>query len=244
MEIEQALKEYGLTEKEIKVYLELLPLGSINLQEIAKRIDFPRTTIYNTLNYLHQKGLVSKIMKKSVTYFEAVEPKKLIDKIEERKKLLEAALPKLELLKSAIKTSSHAELYGGNRGIFTILSDVFKIQQEVCYFGSYSLSLEVLKHQPEHVATMRIENKIPARIVIDKYDEERFHTEKYKNLTKMRFLESLKDFPCMIFIYGDKVAIYTLKTDLVGVIIKNKEVAQAMQMIFETYWDISKPARL
>ena len=43
MDIELALKEYGLTEKETKVYLALLPLGSINLQEIAKKVDFPRT---------------------------------------------------------------------------------------------------------------------------------------------------------------------------------------------------------
>jgi sugar-specific transcriptional regulator TrmB len=244
MNTETALKEYGLTDKEIKVYIELLPLGSINLQEIAKRVNFPRTTVYNTLNYLHQKGLVSKIVKKSVTYFEATEPKKLVDNLEERKSLIEKALPELEGLKAIIKESSNAEIYQGNRGIFTILSDVFKKQQEVCYFGSYSLSLEVLKHQPEHVGTMRIENKIPARIVMDRYDEERFHTDKYKSLTKMRFLDSLKDFPCMIFIYGNKVALYTLKGDLVGIIIKNKEVAQAMKLIFEMYWKIGKNARL
>jgi HTH-type transcriptional regulator, sugar sensing transcriptional regulator len=244
MDTELALKEYGLTDKEIKVYLALLPLGKINLQEIAKRVDFPRTTVYNTLNYLFQKGLVSKIIKKGVTYFEATEPSKLVDNLDQRKKLIEKALPQLEGLKKVIKESSSTEIYEGTKGLFTILSDIFKVKQQVYYFGSYSLSVEVLKHQPEHFRTIRLERKIPAKIIIDKYDEESFHKPLYKKITEMRFLNSLKDFPCMIFIYGHKVALYTLKGDLVGIIIKNKEVSKSMKLIFDTYWSISKPVKL
>ena len=244
MDIELALKEYGLTEKEIKVYLTLLPLGNINLQEIAKRIDLPRTTVYNTLSYLHQKGLISKIIKKGVTYFEATDPKKLVDNLEQRKKLIEKVMPKLEGLKQIIKESSSVEIYEGSKGLFTILSDVFKIKQQTYYFGSYSMSVEVLKHQPEHFRTIRLEKKIPAKIVIDTYDEETFHKESYKKITQMRFLDSLKDFPCMIFIYGEKVALYTLEGDLVGIIIKNSQVATAMKFVFDTYWKMGKPAKL
>lgn len=240
METKLALKEYGLSDKEINVYLTLLPLGKINLQEVAKRIALPRTTVYNTLNYLSQKGLVSKIIKKGVTYFEATEPKKLVDNLDQKKKLIEKALPELENLKKTIKESSSVEIYEGSRGLFTILSDVFKIKQEVYYFGSYSLSVEVLKHQPEHFRTIRLERKIPAKIVIDPYDEDTFHKSAYKKITKMKFLDSLKDFPCMVFIYGNKVALYTLKGDLVGIIIKNKEVAKSMKMIFDIYWSLAK----
>ncbi|MEK6860284.1 MAG: helix-turn-helix domain-containing protein [Nanoarchaeota archaeon] len=244
MNTELALKEYGLTNKEIEVYLALLPLGSINLQEIAKKVNLPRSTIYNTLNYLSQKGLVSRIIKKGVTFFEAVSPKKLIDNINQKKELLEKALPNLEELKKIIKESSSVEIYEGSKGLFTILSDIFSIKQEVCYFGSYSLSVESLKHQPEHVRSMRLERKIPARIVIDPSDEETFHKPPYKKITKMRFLDSLKDFPCMIFIYGNNVAIYTVKDDLIGVIIRNKEIAIAIKMIFEVYWNMGKQAKL
>ena len=46
MNITDVLTEYGLSEKAIKVYLTLLTLDSTNLQEVAKRINLPRTTIY------------------------------------------------------------------------------------------------------------------------------------------------------------------------------------------------------
>jgi sugar-specific transcriptional regulator TrmB len=235
-----ALKEYGLSDKEVEIYTALLPLGSINLQEIAKRVSLPRTTIYNTLNYLASKGLVSKIIRGHVTFFEAIEPKKLINDIEQKKSLILSALPELENLKKQIKESSSVEIYEGFKGISTILAEVFRKKQQTFYFGSYSKSLEVLKHLPEHAANIRLINKIPAKVIIERFKEPRFHERDYKKITELRFLESLKDFPCMIFIFGEKVAIYTLEGDLVGIIIKNKEVSRAMKIIFDLYWKISK----
>jgi len=244
MDKELALKEFGLTDKEIKVYLALLSLGKVNLQEIAKRIDLPRTTIYNTLNYLYSKGLVSRIVKEYVTYFEAVDPTKFIDNINQKKELLLSVLPELESLKKQIKESSNVEIYEGFKGISTILADIFREKQETYYFGSYSKSAEILKHLPEHSRLLRLEKKIPAKIVIDKYDEETFHKPAYKKITEMRFLDSLKDFPCIIFIYGNKVALYTVEGELVGLIIKNKEVASAMKFIFNSFWNMGKTVRL
>lgn len=240
METVEILKEYGLSEKESHVYLTLLPLGSVNLQEIAKRLDFPRTTIYNTLNYLVAKGLVSYVTKKSVRFYEASDPSKLLDKLNEKKELLHSILPELASLKEVVKDSSSVEIYQGSKGLFTILSDVFKKKQQTHYFGSYLLSKEILKHQPDHFRTLRLDRKIPAKIVIEEHDEADFHTKEYLDITEIRFNDSLKEFPCMIFIYGKKVALYTLKNDLIGVIIANEQVAQAMKMIFYTYWNNSK----
>jgi len=244
MDLEVPLQEYGLTDKEIKVYLTLLPLGTVNLQEVAKRLDFPRTTVYNTLNYLISKGLVSTIIKKGVNYFSAVDPEKLKDKLEEKKKLIESVLPNLKELRGKIKESSSVEIYEGFKGVYTLLCDVFKEKQQTYYFGGYAGALEILKHIPDHARLMRLEKKIPAKIVIAPMDTELFHNPKYKKLTEMRFLESMRDFPCMILIYGEKVAIHTVKGDLVGIIISNKEMAEAMKIVFEMYWSQAKPAKL
>lgn len=244
VDVELALKEWGLTDKEIAVYVTLLPLGNVNLQEVARRVDFPRTTVYNTLHYLVQKGLVSTITKNRIMYFEAVDPKKFLDTLEHRKKLVESVLPELAALKNLHTDTSSVEIYQGTNGLFTILSDVLSVQQPTYYFGSYTRSLERLRHLPEHFRRLRLERKIRARIVIDPYDEPLFHAKEYRKITEMRFLPELKDFPCMIFIYGKKVAIYTVQGELVGMIIKNEQTAMAMKMIFELYWSRGKPATL
>jgi sugar-specific transcriptional regulator TrmB len=183
---------------------------------------------------------VSKIVKRGITYFSATPPERLREKLDEKKKLIESILPQLSELKKQVRKPSTVEIYEGLKGVYTILSDVFKAKQQTYYFGSYTKSLEILKHLPSHARVMRLEKGIPAKIVIDPSDEDIFRTKRYTQLTEMRFLKSLKDFPAMIFIYGTKVAMYTVQGDLVGVIIDNKEMSQAMKMIFDTYWHQAK----
>ena len=244
MDIKTVLGEYGLTDKEINVYVALLPLGSVNLQEVAKRVDLPRTTVYNTLNYLSSKGLVNKIISKGVTFFAASDPKKFIDSLEQKKEMMFSILPELEGLKKDIKDLSSVEIYEGFKGVSTILMNVFNINQDVYYFGSYSKSAKILSHLPAHSGSIRLLKNIHAKIIMDSIDEERFHTAKYKKITEMRFLDSMKDFPCMIFIYGKNVAMYTLEGDLVGIIIKNESFAKALKIVFDLYWKIAKEAKL
>jgi len=240
MDVKYPLETYGLSEKEIAVYLELLPLGSVTINEISKRLGYPRSTVYHLLEYLMNKGLVASIIKKKVNYYSATEPEKLKDDLVEKQQLIESILPELKNLKSKIKEPSSVEIYEGFNGIHTILSDLVRVDQEVYYFGGYKKSLEALKHLPDHVRRARIEKGIRAKMIYDQVDEPILHTKEYQKVSELKFYEGFKDFPAMIFIYGDKVSIFSHKTDLVGVIIKNKDVAEAVKMIFEMYWKIAK----
>jgi len=244
MKLETPLEEYGLSDKEISVFLELLPLGSVTLQEVAKKVRYPRTTVYNTLNYLYQKGLVAKVVKEKVTYFSAADPERLKANLEEKQQLIESILPDLINLKKHIKNPSSVEIYEGFKGVYTVIADVFSKKQQTYYFGGYADALEMLKHLPEHARMMRLKNNIPAKIVIAPLENEMFHLKKYKRLTEMRFLDAMKEFPVMILIYGDKVAIHTVKGDLVGIIINNKECADAMKLIFDMFWKMGKPSKI
>src|SRR3989344_849600 len=85
MEIESALKEFGLSENEIKVYLALIKTGESTVQNIAKNAELPRTTTYHLLESLEQKSLVGFVIKESKKYFQAAPPKKLIQTLEEKK---------------------------------------------------------------------------------------------------------------------------------------------------------------
>lgn len=243
MDLEFPLKSYGLNDKEIKVYLELLPLGTASLQEIAKRVEFPRSTVYHTLNYLINKGVVGKIIKRGITYYSATDPNKLKDQLIEKEKLIASIIPHLNSLKSLSKTPSNVEIYEGFKGVHTILADLVRVKQQVYYFGGYKKSLEVLKHLPNYVRINRMERGIPAKIVYDYTDEPILHTKEYQKVSELRFHDGLKDFPAMIFIYGNKVSMFTFKSDLVGIIITNKDFAEAMKLIFYIYWDQAKPAK-
>ena len=243
MDLRYPLETYGLSQKEIDVYLTLLPLGNVTIKDITRKLGYPRSTIYHLLEYLTNKGLVASIVNKGVTYYTATEPEKLKDQLQEKERLIESILPQLKNLKTTTKTPSSVEIYEGFKGEHTILADLVRVIQQVYYFGGYKKSLTILKHLPNYVRQARIEKNIPAKMVYDYTDEPILHTKEYQNISELRFYQGLENFPAMIFIYGEKVSMFTWENDLVGIIIKNKDFAEAMKQIFTIYWNLGKPAR-
>ena len=53
------LKNLGLDEKEIKVYLACLQLGSATVQDLSVKSGVKRTNIYNFIDDMKQRGLLS-----------------------------------------------------------------------------------------------------------------------------------------------------------------------------------------
>jgi len=54
-DINKILRNLGLNEKEAKIYLACLELGSATVQEVAQKSSIKRTNIYNLLGSLKKK---------------------------------------------------------------------------------------------------------------------------------------------------------------------------------------------
>ena len=54
-----ALKDFGLSEKEAKVYLTLLREGSCTITPLIKKTQFQKGSLYDMLERLMEKGVVS-----------------------------------------------------------------------------------------------------------------------------------------------------------------------------------------
>ena len=72
------LEHVGLTRNESRVYIELLRAGSSLARDIARLMNMHRTSVYSCLERLQKKGLVSVTNLDKKTYFEAVDPNKLL----------------------------------------------------------------------------------------------------------------------------------------------------------------------
>ena len=244
MDVEQSLTEFGLTPNEVKVYLLLLKTGDVKLQELARRVELPRTTVFNTLNYLIAKGLASKITKERIARYFANEPSKLREKALLRVQKIEEAIPELMAMQRTFQASANVEVYEGAQGAYAIYMDVFKDKEMKYMFGNYYGIRTTLSHLMVSARNIRLDRKIPAKVLLEPCDDEIFHTPKYKRISEMRQTPSLKKFPGYLFIYGSNVAMFTSQREIVGVIIRNPEVAQMMKMMFEHYWKDAKPIKL
>ena len=160
-----ALKEYGLSENEIKVYVALLKTGESTAQTIAKNANLPRTTTYHLLESLLQKGLVSFIIKETIKYFQPVNPKKLVELLEDKKRKIQETLPELIALTGIITEKPKAVIFEGTKGIRSILEDVLGEKKTIYHYGDILSLQKSLQYIFPQYIQKRVERKIPIKII-------------------------------------------------------------------------------
>jgi len=239
MDLKQVLRDYGLSEKESLVYLSLLSLGSATVNTLANKTSLIRTTTYDLLKSLKERGIVSAITKNKILYFQAASPEKLIQIIEEKKQKIKEALPELKSLQMPMLSLPAAEIFQGKEGIKSIYQDIINEKKPLCSISNTHFVFNVLPFFVPHFIKNRIKSKIFIRLLNEKTKEslELMKKKDKQELRETRFIESLKDIPITEYIYGDNVAILNTNPDeSFGILIRNRDFAKAQQLIFELMW--------
>ena len=79
------MQKIGLTKNEVQIYLTILKAGPILAGEITQRSGIHRRNVYDALERLKEKKLVSFIIKDNKKYFQINHPNKFLDLLEEKK---------------------------------------------------------------------------------------------------------------------------------------------------------------
>lgn len=89
------LTSFGLNEKESAVYLALLELGEATISSLVMKSRVKRTTVYASLQLLHERGLVSRFTKHKRTMYLAQDPRIFRKILSEQELKLETIMPEL-----------------------------------------------------------------------------------------------------------------------------------------------------
>lgn len=235
--MEKELEEYGLSQKEIKVYLACLKLGTSTANRISVSTDLRRSTTYDILESLKVKGLIASFIRDKKHYFQAAEPTDLLELLHQKEVSLKKIMPELEQLKAMTVEKPKVRLFEGTRGVTAMLEELYQ-EKELLIYGSAQKAFEGLKHIPESLAFRRAHLKIKARMIFERseYAWYRIKDPQIKKVTEMRFLESMRKCPSVTWIGSNQVGIVTLDKELLGIHIVNKEIAQTQRLAFESFW--------
>ena len=128
------LRQLGLSSGEARVYISLLGLyAPSKVGLIVRESHVSYSKVYDVLERLIEKGLVSHVMINNIKYFTAVEPYRLFDyiqrkeaEIKEQRLIVERIMPELtDLIERDIKKATsvakkrQAEIFTGGRGLRT-----------------------------------------------------------------------------------------------------------------------------
>lgn len=241
---EKTLNELGLPKNEVKVYMALLKLGLASAGEITKLSGIHRRNVYDALERLINKGLVSYVTKEKIKYFEATNPYFLLNLLEREKGKLKSNKSDLSPILSEllqIKKSQNGKdnlvvIYKGINGIKSILEDVLNSKKENLVLGAHKPP-EAIKNYLERFHKRRIKLGIKEKLLFNKNDVKRAVKLSQMPFTKVRFLPKNSNKQIAINIYGDKVAIL-MWSDPVGILIKNEDVANTFREYFKLLWKI------
>ncbi|HLC22572.1 MAG TPA: helix-turn-helix domain-containing protein [Candidatus Nanoarchaeia archaeon] len=237
---EHALTQFGLSPREAKVYLAALLTGTATANSIARQAKVERTTTYDVLKSLTDKGIAARTTRNGKNCFEVIQPKKLISILEERKRFLSDVLPELELLSKVNLEKPKVKLFEGKEGIKSMFYDIYDLGLDFDVYANSAL-ISFLRFDFDKFVQLRTKKEIFVRVIHEK-SKETFELIK-KDKKELRDTRFIDDFhlPAATLIYGNKVAIVTFsQIEPVGIVIDNKDTADAQRVVFEKLWSIAK----
>lgn len=236
------LVKLGLTLNEATVYDCLLGLGMTTAGEIIKRTHLHRNIVYDNLEKLIEKGLVSFVILKGIKHFESSIPQELNEFVEKQKQeildreaVLKTVLPLIEAKRKSFSKSAEASIFKGKIGLRNVLEQLTSPKQELIIFatgwgmkatmGSY--------YQQWHLKLKK--NKVRGRAVLGSKMrlKEQFPY-------KIRYLPQKFVLPSTILLYGDKVITVVWQDEPLAIIIESSKISKSYKAYFEVLWKIAK----
>lgn len=239
------LLKIGLTEGEAKVYLALSELGSSTVGPIVKKSSVAYSNIYDILNRLINKGIVSFIIKNKTKHFQAASPSNLIDflnkkekEISKQKESLKEILPDLEKLQE-LKSNQEAEIFLGKRGLKTAYEKLLKNTTKNDEISFFYIHDEEYGEESNlfYNSITELSQKTKNRGICNKNYKKSWFAKKATHL-EMKFTDI--PIPGNIDIIKDKVLIVSWKDTIFSILINSESFANSFKDYFEHMWRIAK----
>ncbi len=247
MAYEALLEEIGLTRGEITVYLTLLKLGETTTGKIIEAAGISSGKIYEILEKLAKKGLVSYIIREKTKHFAAADPSRILDYMAEREKALKTQedelkkiLPQLKGLQVSIEKKYQATIHKGFRGIQTAAYEALRAMKtgdEVLAMGLISRKEKAYNLLWQAWHKERIKKKIKCKVIFSDRGSEHYAKFLKMPYTEVRVIEGLT--PAAVDIMADKVMIFT-HIEPSCLVITSEEIKQSFTQFFNTLWKIAR----
>jgi predicted transcriptional regulator len=240
--IQKFLREVGLHQKEIDIYLVLLSVDSASANDISKKTTIKRTSVYPIVEGLIKKGLVSEVVVGKKNEYQAEQPERLQTYIEnernrlnEQAQLLKEVVPRLKSISRDSGERSIVKYYDGREGILNSIKeylentdqggDMYLVYPKDLVDGTFT------EDEMKKAKGYRINKKIKAHSLYT-YSKGEIPSDITSDRVR---ISNEKDFPilCDLGVYEDRVRIHTLGKKLSAIYIKNADFAETLKTLIK-----------
>lgn len=245
--LRKILEDVGFTEGESKIYLALLELGESKVGPLIKSSGISRSKVYDILDRLIAKNVVSKVEKNGIRIYQSLPPhsilnviKKKEQELKQEEETLEKILPELSLLQS--KEKVNVVVYEGYEGFKAMIDKTIQeLRSEDIYDAmGISQTTKGMTFYARRIYEAQKIKKFKARSIFDEKGMFKAAERKTK-WHEMKILPKGWNTPALFTIYSDIVGIHLGKDgSIISIVIKNEDIAKSFRTSFEAMWKISK----
>ena len=244
--MEERLIELGLSKNEAKIYLYLLKNPDITTGLIIKETGIVNSRVYESINSLIRRGLVSYTVQNNGKHFDASPPEKFLQKEEERKGMIEKMIPDLNKLRIEKDSTAKTSVYEGFEGFKTAFSKIIddcpqKGVINIIGFSEQIFGSESLRTFITNTNLKSSKKKQKLNILLDLSVKETFGKDrKREKYTEVRYMPEGYISPSAIDIFEDYVYIFLWDKKPFVFMIKNEKIAESFKQYFHFLWGIAR----
>ncbi len=230
------------TPSEISAYLACLELGKATVIQIAKKAGLKRTTVYNIVETLLEKGLLSKFEDQRGQKFLAERPEKLIAIFQKKEEELNKILPNLLAITNIGDSDIKPEVkfYQGKEGLIAAYEDTLASCQKGDAILSFASAVDAFNFSDylNGYVKRRTEKGILMKAIARECKEIHYYKDRDKQSLRHTKIMPANELAICIEknIYKDKVALMNFRGMPFGVIIRSPQIAKSEKEIFESIW--------
>ncbi len=238
------LESVGFSRNETKIYYALIKQGRAPVNLIYKLTGIHRRNIYDSMQRLTEKGVVFAVRSNKENMYQAVNPLKLSEILQEKTNKLNSILPHLQKNYQQQAINEEVYIYKGIEGFKNNLKDILRIKEDVFFIGAKGFWFDprMIDFTMSFLKELK-KKKIKIHHLFD------FEVkEKGKDILKVlptphKFLPAEMSSKLATCIYGDRVVSYTgkgvsdLGESITLFITVSREVADGQRKIFKYLWE-------
>lgn len=237
--MEQELRDFGLSDNEIKIYLALLHRGTIKPADLSRETGFARPYIYDVLQRLQEKNIVGTIIQNQKRCYVALPPNQLVQVCKQRLEAIEKVAEKLETIRLKPLQDISVELQTGRFVLRTLFNDILLHLQrgdEVLFYGIDDDLLittdPTIKSRLDQYLAKIVSLGITERIIVKQGNT----ILPQAKTTTYRFLPKATIGSLAFVTYADRLAIFLWGTPNNLIFIQSKKVADSYKNQFDILW--------
>lgn len=238
--IGESLAKLGWSPSEIKVYLQLLK-GCSYANRISAETGINRTNVYEALDRLVLKGVVSFVSKNKVKWYEAKGVDSILSIIRQKEQefILLGQQIREELKEVDGKKELEATIFTGKKGLRMLFEEMLLAKKPISILGAKALKLRSFlgpyfmlwqKRRQELLIKQRTIFPLSAKNIV-----ENDYTQDFKHY-QYKLIEDF-DNPTTTIIFGDVCLLIQWSDEPMVVKIKNKGIADSHQNYFNSLWN-------